>query len=73
LREYTVLKQKKADNYAKHLKRQKIDQELAAVRRATIGQQRDRAVQAEIPDQVVRIVTENGKTLKLTSQGFEKE
>ncbi len=25
------------------------------------------------PDQVVRTVTENGRTLKFTSQGFEKE
>jgi hypothetical protein len=34
-------------------------------------------VQAEIPsgapDQVVRTVTENGRTLKFTSQGFEEE
>lgn len=34
-------------------------------------------VEAEIPsgapDQVVRTVTENGRTLKFTSQGFEKE
>ena len=34
-------------------------------------------VEAEIPsgasDQVVRIVTENSRTLKFTSQGFEKE
>jgi hypothetical protein len=26
-----------------------------------------------VPDQVVRIVTENSRTLKFTSQGFEKE
>ncbi len=26
-----------------------------------------------VPDQVVRIVTENGRTLKFTSQGFERE
>jgi len=25
------------------------------------------------PDQVVRIVTENGRTLKFSSQGFESE
>jgi len=30
-------------------------------------------VPAGIPDQVVRIVTENGRTLKFTNQGFEKE
>ncbi len=26
-----------------------------------------------VPDNVVRIVTENGRTLKFTSQGFEEE
>jgi len=34
-------------------------------------------VEAEIPfgasDQIVRTVTENSRTLKFTSQGFEKE
>ncbi|NTW87962.1 MAG: hypothetical protein HGB26_02295 [Desulfobulbaceae bacterium] len=30
-------------------------------------------VPAGVPDNVVRIVTENGRTLKFTSQGFEKE
>ena len=30
-------------------------------------------IQAGVPDQVVRIVTENSRTLKFTSQGFEKE
>jgi hypothetical protein len=34
-------------------------------------------IEAEIPsgapDNVVRIVTENGRTLKFTSQGFERE
>lgn len=34
-------------------------------------------IEAEIPDgapdHVVRTVTENGRTLKFTSQGFEKE
>jgi hypothetical protein len=25
------------------------------------------------PEQVVRVVTENGRTLRFTSQGFEKE
>jgi hypothetical protein len=34
-------------------------------------------IEAQIPagasDQVVRIVTENGRTLRFTSQGFEKE
>jgi hypothetical protein len=34
-------------------------------------------IEAEIPtgtpDHVVRIVTENSRTLKFTSQGFEKE
>jgi len=30
-------------------------------------------VPAGVPDQVVRIVTENSRTLKFTSQGFEKE
>ena len=34
-------------------------------------------IEAEIPsgasDQVVRVVTENSRTLKFTSQGFEKE
>ena len=28
---------------------------------------------ANAPDHVVRTVTENGRTLKFTSQGFEKE
>lgn len=28
---------------------------------------------AGVPDNVVRIVTENGRTLKFTSQGFERE
>ena len=35
------------------------------------------AIEAEIPggapENVVRTVTENGRTLKFTSQGFEKE
>jgi hypothetical protein len=30
-------------------------------------------VPAGVPDNVVRIVTENGRTLKFTSQGFEAE
>jgi predicted AAA+ superfamily ATPase len=30
-------------------------------------------IPAGVPDQVVRIVTENGRTLKFTSQGFEQE
>ena len=30
-------------------------------------------IPAGVPDQVVRIVTENSRTLKFTSQGFEKE
>lgn len=30
-------------------------------------------VPAGVPDNVVRVVTENGQTLKFTSQGFEKE
>jgi hypothetical protein len=30
-------------------------------------------VPAGVPDNVVRIVTENGRTLKFTSQGFERE
>ncbi len=30
-------------------------------------------VPAGVPDQVARIVTENGRTLQFTSQGFEQE
>ena len=30
-------------------------------------------VPAGVPEQVVRIVTENGRTLKFISQGFERE
>ena len=30
-------------------------------------------VEAEVPDRVVRIVTENGCTLQFISQGFERE
>ena len=30
-------------------------------------------IPAGAPDQVVRVVTENGRTLKFTSQGFESE
>ena len=30
-------------------------------------------VPSGVPDHVVRTVTENGRTLKLTSQGFEEE
>lgn len=30
-------------------------------------------VPSGMPDQVVRTVTENGRTLKFTSQGFEEE
>lgn len=30
-------------------------------------------VPSGVPDQVVRIVTENGRALKFTSQGFEAE
>jgi hypothetical protein len=31
------------------------------------------AIPAGVPDHVVRTVTENSRTLKFTSQGFEKE
>ncbi len=30
-------------------------------------------VPAGVPDNVVRIITENGRILKFTSQGFERE
>jgi hypothetical protein len=33
----------------------------------------DAEIPAGAPDYVVRIVTENGRTLKFTSQGFEAE
>lgn len=31
------------------------------------------SVPAGVPNDIVRIVTENGRTLKFTSQGFERE
>ena len=33
----------------------------------------DAQIQDGVPDNVVRIVTENARTLKFTSHGFEKE
>jgi hypothetical protein len=31
------------------------------------------AVPGGVPDQVVRVVTENGRTLKFTNHGFERD
>ena len=39
----------------------------------TVTLEVEAVIPAGVPDHVVRTVTENGRTLKFTSQGFEKE
>ena len=41
--------------------------------KVTVTMEIEANVPAGVPDDVVRIVTENGRTLKFTSQGFERE
>jgi hypothetical protein len=41
--------------------------------KVTVTLEIDTEIPGGVPEQVVRIVTENGRTLKFTSQGFEKE
>ena len=41
--------------------------------KVTVTLEVEAEVPSGVPDNVVRIVTENSKTLKFTSQGFEKE
>jgi len=41
--------------------------------KVTVTLEIEAEIQRVAPDNVVRIVTENSRTLKFTSQGFEKE
>ena len=41
--------------------------------KVTVTIEIEASVPAGVSDDVVRIVTENGKTLKFTNQGFERE
>jgi hypothetical protein len=54
---------------------EEIVQHLVALRGAHVEVTLDIAadIPEGVPDHVVRTVTENGRTLKFTSQGFEEE
>ncbi len=45
----------------------------AARRKVTVTPEIEAEVPSGVPDNVVRTVTENARTLKFTSQGFEKD